>query len=172
MRLIWGVKAPRRISFFTWTAARGKILTCDNLMRRGHVLAGWCCLCKNQWETVDHLLLHCEVAVALWGFVFSMFGVQRVFPAMVLDMVSGWHNWFGRHSSAIWNLAPLCVMWSLWQERNRRIFEDAEKSVSHLQEHFLACFLIVLGRGVSRKLLLFLILLYPLLLINFVFLSL
>uniref|UniRef100_A0A2N9IM47 Reverse transcriptase zinc-binding domain-containing protein n=1 Tax=Fagus sylvatica TaxID=28930 RepID=A0A2N9IM47_FAGSY len=135
-KIIWGVKAPRRISFFTWTAVRGKILTCDNLMRRGHVLAGWCCLCKNQWETGDHLLLHCEVAAALWGFVFSMFGVQWVFPATVLDMLSGWHNWFGRHSSAIWNLAPLCVMWSLWQERNRRIFEDEEKSVSHLQEHF------------------------------------
>ena len=39
-KIIWGVKAPRRISFFTWTAARGKILTCDNLMRRGHILAG------------------------------------------------------------------------------------------------------------------------------------
>jgi hypothetical protein len=39
-KIIWGVKAPRRISFFTWTAARGKILMCDNLMRRGHVLAG------------------------------------------------------------------------------------------------------------------------------------
>ena len=38
---IWGVKAPRPISFFIWTAARGKILTYDNLMRMGHVLAGW-----------------------------------------------------------------------------------------------------------------------------------
>jgi hypothetical protein len=54
----------------------------------------------------------------------------------IVGMLSGWHNWLGRHSSAIWNLAPLCVMWSLWQERNRRIFEDEEKSVSHLQEYF------------------------------------
>ena len=131
-KIIWGAKAPRRISFFTWTTARGKILTCDNLMRRGHVLAGWCCLCKNHWETGDHLLLHCEFVAALWGFVFSMFGIQWVLPAKVLDMLSGWHNWFGRRSSVIWNLAPLCVMWSLWQERNRRIFEDKEKSVSLL----------------------------------------
>ena len=135
-KIIWGVEAPRRISFFTWTAARRKILMCDNLMRRGHVLAGWCCMCKNHWETGDHLLLHCEVAAALWGFVFTMFGIQWVLPAKVLDMLSGWHNWFGRHSSAVWNLAPLCVVWSLWQERNRRIFEDLEKSFSHLQEQF------------------------------------
>jgi hypothetical protein len=70
-KLIWGVKAPRRISFFLWTAARGSILTCDNLMRRGHVLAGWCCMCKNHWETGDHLLLHCEAAV-LYGVLFSI----------------------------------------------------------------------------------------------------
>ena len=31
---MWGVKAPKRVSFI-WTGAFGKILTCDNLMRRG-----------------------------------------------------------------------------------------------------------------------------------------
>ena len=70
-KIIWGVKAPRRISFFTWTAARGKILTCDNLMRRGHVLAGWCCMCKKHWETgiiyffIVRLLLLCGVLFSL-----------------------------------------------------------------------------------------------------------
>jgi hypothetical protein len=105
-------------------------------MRRGHVLAGWCYMCKNHWETGDHLLLHCEVATALRCSVFSMFGIQWVLPAKVLDMLAGWHNWFGRHSSTVWNLAPLCVVWSLWKERNRRIFEDLEKPFSHLQEQF------------------------------------
>uniref|UniRef100_A0A2N9FDA3 Protein DETOXIFICATION n=1 Tax=Fagus sylvatica TaxID=28930 RepID=A0A2N9FDA3_FAGSY len=32
---IWGAKAPQRVSFFVWTATWGRILTCDNLMRRG-----------------------------------------------------------------------------------------------------------------------------------------
>uniref|UniRef100_A0A2N9IHY6 Uncharacterized protein n=1 Tax=Fagus sylvatica TaxID=28930 RepID=A0A2N9IHY6_FAGSY len=53
--------------------------------------------------------------------------LEWVLPAKVLDMLVGWHNWFGRRSSAVWNLAPLCVLWSLWKERNRRIFEDLEK---------------------------------------------
>jgi hypothetical protein len=135
-KLIWGVKAPRRISFFLWTTARGSILTCDNLMRRGHVLAGWCCMCKNHWETGDHLLLHCEAAVGMWSFVLNMFGIQWVLPTKVLDLLLGWYNWFGRHSSTVWNLVPHCLMWSVWQERNRRIFEDSEKSSSSLQEQF------------------------------------
>ena len=133
---IWGVKAPCHISFFIWTAARGKILTCDNLMRRGHVLAGWCCLCKNHWESGDHLLLHCEIASALWYFVFQTFGIHWVIPAKVIDLLFGWPNWFGKHYSGVWDLAPLCLMWSVWQERNRRIFEDLEKSLNHLKEQF------------------------------------
>jgi hypothetical protein len=42
----WGVKAPRRVSFFVWIASWGKILTCDNLMRRGYNIVGWCCMCR------------------------------------------------------------------------------------------------------------------------------
>jgi hypothetical protein len=134
-KIIWGVKAPRHISFFLWTAARGKILTCDNLMKRGHVLAAWCCMCKKGWETVDHLLIHCEVAAALWGFIFQRFGIQWVLPAKVMDLLFGWFNGLGKHSSDIWNLVR-CLMWSLWQERNSRIFEDKEQSLLHLQESF------------------------------------
>uniref|UniRef100_A0A2N9EW14 Reverse transcriptase domain-containing protein n=1 Tax=Fagus sylvatica TaxID=28930 RepID=A0A2N9EW14_FAGSY len=42
-KTIWKAKAPRQVSFFVWSAAWGKILTCDNLMRRGYSMAGWCC---------------------------------------------------------------------------------------------------------------------------------
>ncbi len=135
-KIIWGVKASRRISFFLWTAARGKILTYDNLMKRGHVLAAWCCMCKKGWETVDHLLIHCEVAAALWGFIFQRFGIQWVLLAKVMDLLFGWFNGLGKHSSDIWNLVPHCLMWSLWNERNSRIFEDKEQSLLHLQESF------------------------------------
>ena len=71
------------------------------------------------------------------GFVFQKFGMQWVLPAKILDLLFGWYNWFGKHSLDIWNLVPLCLMWSLWQERNRRIFEDLEKSLIHPQEQFL-----------------------------------
>jgi hypothetical protein len=35
---IWRVKAPKRVAFFVWTAVLGKILTRDNLRRRGIVV--------------------------------------------------------------------------------------------------------------------------------------
>uniref|UniRef100_A0A2N9HT72 Reverse transcriptase zinc-binding domain-containing protein n=1 Tax=Fagus sylvatica TaxID=28930 RepID=A0A2N9HT72_FAGSY len=37
---IWKVKVPPRVAFFSWTAALWKILTADNLRRRGLILYG------------------------------------------------------------------------------------------------------------------------------------
>jgi hypothetical protein len=43
---IWRTKAPRRVHFFVWSAAWNKILTCDNLTKRGYTLVSWCCMCR------------------------------------------------------------------------------------------------------------------------------
>jgi hypothetical protein len=66
-------KVPLRVSFFVWMATLGKILTLDNLCKRGIIVVGWCCMCKHSGKSVNHLLLHCEVAQALWsGSLFLM----------------------------------------------------------------------------------------------------
>ena len=48
-----------------------------------------CCLCKADGETVDRLLLHCEIASTLCHAIFSLFGQSRVMPSSVL-LVDGW----------------------------------------------------------------------------------
>ena len=55
---IWCVKVPKRVSFFLWTTTRGGILTIDNLVKKTLPFVNWCCLCKCDEETLDHLLLH------------------------------------------------------------------------------------------------------------------
>ena len=44
-RSIWCSNAPQRVCFFVWSSAWDKILTCDNLMRRGYNMTSWCCMC-------------------------------------------------------------------------------------------------------------------------------
>jgi hypothetical protein len=80
---IWSVHVPRRVSFFVWSATWDRILTTDNLMRRGCQLAGWCCLCRCAGETTSHLLLHCSLTNELWSFVFRSFGMLWVLSSSV-----------------------------------------------------------------------------------------
>jgi hypothetical protein len=46
-------------------------------------------MCKKHGESVDHLLLHCDVARVVWSFFYSLFGVEWVMPSSVLDLLTG-----------------------------------------------------------------------------------
>jgi hypothetical protein len=72
---VWLTQAPSRSAFFVWSAGICKILTLDNLRKHHVSVINRCCMCKRSEETVDHLLLHCEVASALWFAIFSRFGM-------------------------------------------------------------------------------------------------
>jgi hypothetical protein len=68
-----------------WTAAHGKILTMDNLRKRGILVVEWRCMCKRGMESIDQFLRHCEVARDLWSAIFTLFGVHWVMPARVVQ---------------------------------------------------------------------------------------
>ena len=133
---VWKVKAPRHVSFFVWTVVWDKILIGDNLRSRGMDFVDWCIMFCCNGEIVDHLLLHCGKAYRLWNLMFRSFGIVWVLPRSVADTLFSWWNWLGMHSSSIWNLAPLCVMWCHWRERNWRTFEDMESSDDQLLASF------------------------------------
>ncbi|KAF5457906.1 hypothetical protein F2P56_021979 [Juglans regia] len=136
-RKLWCNKAPLKASFFVWTAALGKILTTDNLRRRNIIIADWCCMCKRGGESVDHLLLHCEVARTIWDAVFNRIDLAWVMPETVMDALACWTSIRGmRQIKAVWKMIPNCILWCLWQERNERIFEDKERSIAELKMLF------------------------------------
>uniref|UniRef100_A0A5B7ACY1 Reverse transcriptase zinc-binding domain-containing protein n=1 Tax=Davidia involucrata TaxID=16924 RepID=A0A5B7ACY1_DAVIN len=137
-RLIWMSGVPKKVSFFAWTVCRGAISTLDNLQKRGFYLANRCCMCKEETELVDHLLLRCPWAKELWQLILSLFGVPWVFPGGVKGMFFCWEGARIRKDvKPLWRMAPLRLVWSLWGERNRRSFEDKELPLHRLKYNFL-----------------------------------
>ena len=139
-KAIWKVKTPRQVSFFVWCVTWNKILTGDNLRFRRLVFVDWCIMCRHCGETVDHLLLHCEMAYRLWSFVFITFGLSWVVPRLIPYLLFGWWNWLGKHSSQIWNLVPLCIFWRILKERNRWTFENLDSSSDQMLASFSGTF--------------------------------
>ena len=110
-----------QVAFFSWTATLGNVLIIDNLWKRDLFIQEWCCMCKRSGEDVDHLFLHCSVAMELWSLVFGLFGVQWVMPRSVIDLFWSWMGNRGRHSSIlIWKMIPHCLVWYIWREHNSR----------------------------------------------------
>lgn len=56
-------------------------------------------MCKQNGESVDHLLLHCYVVYALWSARLTRFGLSWVMPRRVFDLFACWWT-SGRSRSA------------------------------------------------------------------------
>jgi hypothetical protein len=47
-------------------------------------------MCKRNGESIDYLLLHCDVARAQWSVLFSLFNVTWVMNGRVIDLLACW----------------------------------------------------------------------------------
>lgn len=72
--LLWKIKAPQRALGLGWLAIHGSILTMDNLYRKNVIVVNACPLCLSDEESVEHLLLNCNVAWKVWYLVLGGFG--------------------------------------------------------------------------------------------------
>jgi hypothetical protein len=134
---VWKSKAPPRVAFFVWTAVHSKILTLDNLGRRGLVVVNRCWLCESDVESVDHLLLHCAVARDLWIAFFARFGLCWVMPRSVKELLASWWTAGRTRSAMVWKMIPHCILWCIWRERNNRCFEGLSRTREELLHFFL-----------------------------------
>lgn len=99
--------------------------------------ADWCCMCEKHGESVDHLLLHCEVAKAIWDDFFSRVGLSWVIPCRLVDFLTSWRGLHGdAQVAAIWRLVLICMCWCIWRERNARCFDDQERTWMSLKFSF------------------------------------
>ena len=55
----------------------------------------------------------------------------------------GWHDAFvGKRREKAWSAALLCLIWTLWKERDERVFNDVERSNQAIKYSFLYTFVI------------------------------
>ena len=137
-RSIWNPIVPPKLGFFAWEASWGKVLTLDQLKRRGIPLVNRCFLCEEKEETIDHLLIHCSRAKMLWDLVLAITDTNWVFPRTVCQCLLAWQSAsVGKKRKKVWMAAPLCLFWTLWLERNRVVFENEAPSVHRMKSFFL-----------------------------------
>ena len=77
-RSLWSIKALPRVA-----ALLGRILTMDNLRRRGLIIVNACPICFEDEESIDHLL-NCPIAQHLWR---STPGFTSLLPSPTLFLI-------------------------------------------------------------------------------------
>lgn len=62
---IWKWNLPMKLKCFLWLMLKNKVLTWDNLVKRGRMGPGNCCLWLCYSGSVDHLFVQCSFAEGL-----------------------------------------------------------------------------------------------------------
>jgi zinc-binding in reverse transcriptase len=74
---LWSISAPLRVQIFIWLKVQNKILTLDNLNKRGWQMSNICYMCRNHDETVKHLFHDCTLVIQLRNYI------QDILPSTV-----------------------------------------------------------------------------------------
>ena len=59
-QVLWKFNIPEKIRCFIWLLIKNKVLTWDQLIKRGSQGPSCCQLCKKEEETAQHLFLECH----------------------------------------------------------------------------------------------------------------
>ena len=100
-------------------------------------MASKCPLCRNAEEELDHLLIHCPAVWGIWAALMSITGFQWPCPYLVREVLLEWSYFpIKKRSRKLWLPAPLSLIWAIWKERNRVVFEDVAFSIDRMKHSF------------------------------------
>lgn len=121
---IWKLECPPKISFFLWLIAHKKLPTRDFLLRRGMDVTANCLFCNDN-DSCSHVIPYCSFAWKVWEEVFEKLNWFLFVPdnvVAVLHAINFLHH--NKTRTAIRDMIPVAVFWSIWKKRNPRVFTD------------------------------------------------
>ena len=69
---VWKIIVPPRVNIFLWLFANNKLMSKDNLLKRGIEKSPECMFCTES-ESIQHLFFDCVVAKLIWEQIASFF---------------------------------------------------------------------------------------------------
>jgi Leucine-rich repeat (LRR) protein len=123
---LWKTKAPPRVKYFFWLAISGRCWTSDRLQQHNFRSSGPCALCDQETETIEHLVLGCVYSRDLWSRLLNPHGLLALVPHPDSELAHWWlasRKRVPKPQRRSFDSLVLLVAWSLWKERNRRVFQ-------------------------------------------------
>ncbi|XP_020271065.1 uncharacterized protein LOC109846253 [Asparagus officinalis] len=131
---IWGgVNYPKH-SVISWLAVQDRLLTQDKLIRRGLIQTNQCFLCSGaEAESRNHLFFNCKFSKEVWNNIMGWLCFK--WRSCDWNQVLNWYCFRlrgGRFKHNIKRLALTASIYSIWMERNGRLFNQKSRTVDQL----------------------------------------
>ncbi|GJU41838.1 RNA-directed DNA polymerase, eukaryota, reverse transcriptase zinc-binding domain protein [Tanacetum coccineum] len=130
----------------------------NQLKKWGNQTVNRCCLCLNDSEDLKHLFFKCSYAKKVWGMVLSMTDIDNIkyeWEEIIHLLINAGNG--NNINSVCRRLMLGASVYNIWNERNRRIFQDKKlneedivKRITEVVKCKLSC-LIVKDSAAVRK---------------------
>lgn len=127
---LWKLKVPIKVRIFIWLMLEDKLLTQYVLLYRGCIVQSGCHLySENLVETKDHIMWDCAYAKRFW---IGLMAQYNILIQRGPDIATVWSKGKSQlPKTANWDRIWAGGAWTLWRERNRRLFSgETETSAS------------------------------------------
>ncbi|XP_057740120.1 uncharacterized protein LOC130957269 [Arachis stenosperma] len=129
---IWKGFVPPRIELFSWFVLVGWVNTKDRLCRLGVISPNdrTCVLCDKSVESAFHLFAGCEISWQVWCAWLFALGRKWTMTGTLKQHFESWTNAAARRDERRrWVIGFFAVIWTVWLERNDRIFRNQSSRV-------------------------------------------
>ena len=119
---------------FVWLLLRGRVLTWENIRKRGMKGPFKCALCSDMEETMEHLFHGCKWTCLVWDEGSRSFGQLQMVEGAIEDKIKHREEKIFKNSIVrrLWDLLPGFVVWNVWKECNNHIFEGKRKPLGEI----------------------------------------
>lgn len=131
--VVWFTQCTPKLAFILWLAIQGKLLTQDRMMvwYQGDELK--CSLCNKCIDSHQHLFFECEFSDKVW----KEMKAKGKFMESCHDLNSVvCYIANGGNKNNIWSIVnkiiTAAVVYFLWNERNKRMFQDSKRDVDEV----------------------------------------
>ncbi|WMV32996.1 hypothetical protein MTR67_026381 [Solanum verrucosum] len=91
--------------------------------------------CGETAETVNHLFIQCKVTGQLWSLFLRLKNISWVMPGRIAEALYSWEEaGLQAKNRGNWRIIPATIWWTVWKERNLRVFEIRESNMQQLVE--------------------------------------
>ena len=112
LALIWSGILPTKISCFSWLVLENKVLTWDNLQKKGWIGPGICALCCADEDNIQHIFSTCSVWKCI---IIKLSGQFHFIPPTQNDnlciFLGNWIDRFSKYSACCY--LPFFIMWAI-----------------------------------------------------------
>jgi hypothetical protein len=138
---LWRIPAPNKCQFFLWLVLLGRCWTSERLQQHGLRHNDPCALCAQCDETIDHLLVQCVYSREVWFKFVRRFHWSQLGPAADDTFCAWWlrsRKLVQKGRRKTFDSVVALVSWSLWLQRNDRVFKNGSSSPALLVDHLVA----------------------------------